>query len=406
MRRLLFFVLILVCAKINLLGQSDFRPGCIITHSLDTVHGMVDYRGDIRNMKVCSFKKQESEMVTEYLAKDIFGYRFDEGKFYISKYIESESVEDTVFVEFLLSGIRNLYYYKNHNFSAYYVDDGEGSLLELENNEVNIKRNGTSYIYDDQRYRGMLTYIFQDCPELKSDINKTNLSHKSLINITKKYHDYKCDDEVCIIYEKELPVFTIEVEPSIGYSLASLTFNDGYYFNEMDFTASHSAQLGVTLNMKLPKLNEKMSLAFSGLLNKDYFYATSSDEYWNNRVVNNYYHVHTFNLLTGMELRYTYPKGNVRPEIFAGGFINYLLDSEVKYEVENVISSTVSTKYAQLDVLEKSYQGLMGGIGLKYRLFTSLTVFNRLRYNHYINSEKNGVETVISSLNITMGVIF
>ena len=181
---------------------------------------------------------------------------------------------------------------------------------------------------------------------------------------------------------------------------------DTYYFNEMDFTASHSAQMGVTLNMKLPKLNEKMSLAFSGLINKDYFYATSSDQYWNNRVTYNYCHVHAFNLLAGMELRYTYPKGNVRPEIFAGGFINYLLDSEVKYEVENVISGNVTTKVTQLDVLEKSYQGLMGGIGVKYHLLKSLTAFNRLRYNYYIDSETNGVETVMSSFNITMGVIF
>ena len=36
-----------------IIAQSDFRPGYYITNDLDTVFGLIDYRGEIRDSRIC-----------------------------------------------------------------------------------------------------------------------------------------------------------------------------------------------------------------------------------------------------------------------------------------------------------------------------------------------------------------
>ena len=111
---LTFFVL-------NLSAQSDFRPGYIITNSLDTLPGLIDYRGEIRNMKVCTFKENKAAPAREFNPGDIYGYRYNSGKFYITKKIKTEEFSEPVFVEFLLKGISNLFFYRSFNYIAYFL---------------------------------------------------------------------------------------------------------------------------------------------------------------------------------------------------------------------------------------------------------------------------------------------
>ena len=94
-------------------AQRDYRKGYIITNQQDTVYGWIDYRGDIRNSKVCSFKKTETDQATEYSPSDIAAYRFINSKFYVSKNVGSEYVPKLVFLEYLVNGLANLYYFRD-----------------------------------------------------------------------------------------------------------------------------------------------------------------------------------------------------------------------------------------------------------------------------------------------------
>nr|WP_319401007.1 hypothetical protein [uncultured Carboxylicivirga sp.] len=400
---LLLILFFNVCS--NIVAQVDFRPGYIITNSLDTVTGLLDYRGDVRNMKVCSFKENETGDVIQYKPTDIYGYRFESGKYYVSKYLEDKSVKDTVFVEFLLKGIYNLYFYKNPNYLAYYIDSRDGGLLVLDNDEMIIEKKGTKYVKHSNRYIGLLRYTFNDCPEIQRDIVGASLSHKSLINITKKYHEYKCDGEQCIIYEKKIPVLTVDIEPFVGYSLSKMSLKQLGVVEDMDLDLSHSFSYGLALNLNLPRFNEKMSVAFNFQMNDDNYYGTSFIDH--NRVYNDKYYcdIKTKSLLTGIELRYTYPKGNFRPELFIGGCFNYLLDSDMSLTKESVVNDRVITKKDQLDFLNNSNRGLTGGVGLKYRLFNKVNVFNRLRCVYVNEKQKHEVKLNTVSYCLSMGVI-
>src|SRR5690606_24112075 len=112
----------LVIALFNVSAQSDFRPGYVITNSFDTIQGFVDYRGEIRSMKVCTFKESMEAPSKEFLPGNIYGYRFNTGKFFVSKEINTKELNDTVFVEFLLKGISNLYYYAGGDYNAYFLE--------------------------------------------------------------------------------------------------------------------------------------------------------------------------------------------------------------------------------------------------------------------------------------------
>ena len=131
----------LICLKTCLLlipvlyAQNNYRPGFIITVQKDTIYGEIDYRTDKMNAKRCVFQSQgnDTEPVT-YHPFEILGYRFtDDGKYYVSKNIELKyGVSTPVFLEYLLQGMKSLYYYETEdNIPIYFVEDNN-TLVKID----------------------------------------------------------------------------------------------------------------------------------------------------------------------------------------------------------------------------------------------------------------------------------
>jgi hypothetical protein len=109
MKGLLLFLLIFT--QFVAFSQSNFKEGYLITLTNDTVYGLIDFRTDYTNAEVCRFMKSPDAAVETYLPGSIAGYRFvAEGKYYVSKKVVFENLNQTYFLEFLLQGLRNLYY--------------------------------------------------------------------------------------------------------------------------------------------------------------------------------------------------------------------------------------------------------------------------------------------------------
>jgi hypothetical protein len=122
MKRIICFIAGLLLIG-QLSAQHDYRMGYIITNEQDTVYGLIDYRSDIRNAFTCSFKKNETDIVTDYTPSDIAAYRYIDNKYYISRNIGSENVPKQVFLEYLVNGVAKLYYYRdNINKKYYYIE--------------------------------------------------------------------------------------------------------------------------------------------------------------------------------------------------------------------------------------------------------------------------------------------
>lgn len=405
MKKNLFVFTFVFCFFLTSYGQTDYRKGYIITNESDTIRGLIDYRGDIRNMKICSYKSSENTSPIEYYPTQIAGYRFDEGRYFVSKYIKQSPISDTVFVEFLVNGINNLFFFNNVNYSAYFIESSNGELMELKASlEKKVEIEGRNYMKKDNRYIGLLTYAFSDCPELKKEIQKTDLTHNSLISLTKKYHEYKCSDEACIIYQKRIEVLRVEIQPFIGYAFSHISFENSDLEN-IEFQMSHTPLIGLSLNFIIPRINEKISLLLNSTFNKDYFYGqntisnSSLTEFY-------YYHLHKSNLNNSIAIQYTYPKGRIRPECFIGGFGNIILDSDCKLSVEKFQNQIVRTYNSEYDLFNKTEFGYLCGIGAEYHIFKNLKGFTNFIYLFSSQEKDYNFKANISSFRLTLGITF
>jgi hypothetical protein len=361
-------------------AQSNYRSGYIIANNSDTIYGLIDYRSENRNMKVCGFKNSETGKEVEFLPGSIKGYRFSDGKFYVSKYIFNTHVQDTVFVEYLLKGIKNLYYYSKLNYEAYFVENENGELVEMRNDEVTIIKDNVEYRRKDKRYIGMLNVAFSDCPEILSEIPNARYTHKSLITISKKYHDYMCDDEECVIYEKSMPLFVVELRPSIGYQSSS--YNFGFENSRREnVDVSISPNIGLGFNIFVPRFNEKLSVLIDLQMNKDEFNQHYLlDEFPRDNYF--FYRIEQVVLNSNLALKYKYPKGHLRPTAFAGLSFRNHLKSDHLYYIGKIDNNPSQNAFKEFNREESVGMGFIGGLGVEYVLFNKYKMFSNLSVQH------------------------
>ena len=251
----LFFLLFTVS---QIYGQSNFQRGFIITNEQDTISGWIDFRTDARNMAVCNFKLCETCEVTTFLPGEIFGYRFYEvGKFYVSREIVINGEPRTVFLEFLVQGMMNLFYYVvvSNEFDKvkyFFFEDQNGRMIPLTRrpDEFITDERGRLRVREDLRYRGVIRYIFNEQESISQQADRIRFSRLSMVNIVREYHDLTCPiGEECIIFKNENPNrdFRRTQFSIYGGVLASMSF---------DATAP---LIGGRLNISDPRLNRNLS---------------------------------------------------------------------------------------------------------------------------------------------------
>ena len=188
-------------------SQSNFQDGYILISQSDTLFGKIDNKYYYENSQFCDFLNIKSDSIIRFYPNNIFGYRFTNGKYYVSKIIEFENKKELIFMEYLVHGLLDFYFYQDKmSNNHYYTAKDTLSLKELR--YINEIRNidGYQMNYTSKPYIGLLIYYTNDCQQMKDDIIGLNEpDHKNLIKFAKKYNDLICKDKKCIIYEKQIP---------------------------------------------------------------------------------------------------------------------------------------------------------------------------------------------------------
>ena len=125
-RNLSILIFILINIEVN--AQSDFKSGYVILNNSDTLFGKIDSRGDRTMSKTCRFKPTNSDLITEYSPRELNEYQFIGGKRYVSRTLESGI---PVFLEYLIKGKLNVYYYVDGEGKDHYLIDKEGFPLKV-----------------------------------------------------------------------------------------------------------------------------------------------------------------------------------------------------------------------------------------------------------------------------------
>jgi len=240
----LFTVFLLI--TFNSYAQPDFRPGYIIDFSGDTISGMINYQNAATMSRLCSFRATDESLAKDYAPGEIKEFRFENGKCFVSRTLDDGK---NVFLEFLIKGKLNVYYYRDVVQDKYMIEK-EGMPLKLipYRDEITVKDDGTEVRVKSKSHVGLLKVYTQDVPEIQK---KSELiirpEHNNLIKFARNYHQAVCSDESCIIYAKdELPVLKVSLEPVYSYTTYTTTYFDMDIVNEF----------GVNVYFWMPRVGE------------------------------------------------------------------------------------------------------------------------------------------------------
>ncbi|MBN2610337.1 MAG: hypothetical protein JXB00_02160 [Bacteroidales bacterium] len=298
-----FVLFVFLLISVLLKAQPDYRPGYIITLSGDTIHGEIDYRGDYFLGVNCQFKKRGETKTVPYTPGEIHGYRFDNGRYFVSRSVEPG---EWLFLEYVVKGKLNLYYHRGKYDDNYYIDK-EGFPLKLlpYNEKFVVRDDGTRALFQSKIHVGVLNIYTEDAPEIQNDILEiTEPDEQNLIRIAETYHKAVCKDEECIVYGKNTAPIKVSAELAYGFS----AFNTGdMIFNEK------ANELGTFVYVWMPGLNEKFSVK-TGLL-----YNTYHNEYFK------------YMLKIPTHLYYQYPVYRLKPHCFVGLTSYFVKSKQMNY---------------------------------------------------------------------------
>ncbi|MBS2097391.1 hypothetical protein [Carboxylicivirga linearis] len=217
-------------------AQNDWKKGFVLLSETDTLNGFLENWNSKLDTRKCYFRSDENSEAQQFHPDEIYGYRYQNGKYYVSKQIEAINPDKPVFVEYLTESKVSLYYYKDH-LNRYFIEK-EGVFYELKNTTRTYRDSfDVTYQVDAKEYIGILRYLFRDA-NMESEINNTRLTSKSLTNLVKQYHDIACNDEVCIIYKKAPNKAKVRWAAMVGGEINKLDFG-GY--TKTDNQLSYSA---------------------------------------------------------------------------------------------------------------------------------------------------------------------
>lgn len=242
MRKILLAILLLV--PFLLTAQPDFREGYVINNHGDTLRGTIDYRGDLMMGSICRFLDPAGR-IREFSPDSIASYRFNDGKFYVSKDVEGHKF----FLEYLVKGLVNLYYLRNDKGDFYFIDKEGERLSAITFTEEHRYDQGVRVNYRSTSHMGLLAYYMQDAPGIKKrveDLKKP--SRSNLMNLVKDYHNTIPGGKERLEFESKKRGFYIYpelVSGAIKYSQERIP--DKYFF-----------QNGVLAYIGLPSLSEKL----------------------------------------------------------------------------------------------------------------------------------------------------
>jgi hypothetical protein len=404
-------VLLLELGVTSCFSQNDWKNGYIIKVQGDTIHGFINNRNSKNNSKLCYFRNEEKGETQILTPEDILGYRFVDGKFFISKSIEGLELGIPVFLEFLVKGKVNVYHYKNEK-DIYYAEK-DGKIYELKNTKKIANINNVDYFRENKEYIGLLTALFVDA-DMQKDIQQSKLQIHSLISIAKEYHDKVCTDEQCIVYEKREKPIDVNYSVYAGLSLNTINFGGdtksnissgsllGCRFefeNMLEWQDNVNFAVDLTLqyfaNYRLSEINNHCSspITYNGV---SYILGQSSINGISQLDVN----IKTFALKVPITINYIFSKRDFRP--YAGfGLINMFVLSQNK----NFIYQRYYEKFNRSIPFHNI--GFVGKVGCKHMLKNNKAIL--LEFNFEITNSFYVTKTyrlINNLMSITTGYTF
>jgi len=381
MKQRLILLLSFILITAGAFAQKDFRKGYIVNNEGDTIYGYLDYRGNKSSAIKCLYKPDLKQDAIVYKPSDIQSYRFINGKYYVSKSLNDSISGEKLFLEYIINGIADIYYYRDINGEHYFIDKGDGKLIPLKSETQTIKQGNTTYTRDSKEYVGTLKYLMADAPSISNEIDNSTLSHKSLIKVAQDYHGVVCTSGECIVYEKKIGRSKKYFGALVGAGYYTIFSGDNIqgptYMKNMHFTGPISPSIGLFFKTGLPTVSEKMFFQCSLGYSQQHLSSSSSFDY------PTYYTVYNYNqnvdrqvINSSILFKFERQQGTLRPFWEIGAFLDFYISED--YSNILSIKSEAGEVYQTMEYSDSPFSG--GDKGLQIGGGFNFISLNRLMF--------------------------
>lgn len=392
----------------TILAQSDFRIGYIVTNSLDTLTGLVNYREGLKAFTACEFKKSENDKAETRQPDEISGYGFADDKIFESREIElTDQVKRTVFLEVIVRGTISLYKYEK----IYFVQKRGETMHRLENETIEEVVNGTPVRKKTNAHMSILNMLMFDCVGMRSNLQRAvSLHEKPVTSLVEDYN--QCMGEPTISFKAEKPWLKVAMGISGGVELATIGFDNDYEpikHLRGDFDVSKIPLYGISVELKVPRLGERIS--FVG----EVFYLNAKYHLYKISTVQPYTYrddvtIEINEIKIPLGFRYSLPEKKITPFVNAGLTSIIHLNSGSLWIREAEAGSYFETSRDEALEMKKNQLGIWGGIGAALSISKGLSAFLEVRYEQtdgVAGSSLRSLSTTkstIQNLDILLGI--
>ncbi len=353
-------------------GQFNYKKGYVISAENDTLFGLIRDAGGSRNSEICYFKTDKKSKVVKYRPEDIKAYRFIGDKYYYSHALFFKNEYRHVFMDVLLEGSVNLYYYWRNKETAYYIEKDKGNVIGLINRELpEAQYSGSLYnvlnkVAYVEVYKDSLYSVFKESTEVQNRIDEVEYNHKAIIAITKDYISETCSIGNCISYVKELSVLKESLGVFSGLHVSRINFWD----KDIKSGILLSMPVGISYNFPLPRINDRVSFQIE-LISNNFDYNKSEIDM---PLPEEEIHIKANTIGIPLLFKYKLPMNKITPSLALGKETIFVFNSSV---------AKGSTDSWMLHQTQKG--GWFFELGMNYKFAPKYSLFSNLRLQTFSN---------------------
>lgn len=316
---------------------------------------------DAQNAQFISVR--EGGEIIRYSPDEISGYRLSEGKVYVSRDIGLAGSEKKVFLQKLVQGDMDLYFYTEDELQRFFLETQDGQLLPLP---------------EEQGFRDILSQAMSDCEAISDAIRLVTYRKNSLSRLVEMYND--CEYR---------PFPYPKVGVAAGFQLTSIIVQDAildYVLNLTDFQPRPTLSIGVFADLPIEATDLSFHTGLFASQNRFNVFAADTSLY---RVL-----VNIVTLDMPLMTRYSFPAAKLRPFVNAGGALSYhIRNTNGIYVISDTGDSETPNPRTQQTILSDLMPGLALGGGLQYPLDYRRLLSLEFRYTRLYGRSNNLTDT-------------
>ena len=322
---------------------------------------------------------KDGKEIIQYSPDEIAGYRLSDGKVYVSRNVALAGSEKKVFLQKLVQGEMDLYYYTEDELQRFFLETQDGQLMPLS---------------EQQDFRQTLSRAMSDCEAVSEAIRLVSYRKNSLSRLVEMYND--CE-------ERPFPYPKVGI--AAGFQLTNIIVQDAildYVLNLTDFQPRPTLSIGVFAELPIEATDLSFHTGLFASYNRFNVFAADTSLY---RVL-----VNIITLDIPLMTRYSFPTAKLRPFINAGAVLSYhIRNTNGIYVISDTGNSETPNLRAQQTILSDLMPGLALGGGLQYPLDYRRLLSLEVRYTRSYGRSNNltDVNTLSkSNLSILLGYTF